>query len=153
MPVDDRARRPFWVHQVAEYVIGVMLVASGLQSPSPVIPAVLGGLIVANAAFVSGPLSAFDVIPRRIHRLIDPVIIVAVLAAAVLPLADIDAGTRFVIGAVGVVLAFVWWFSSYDTPVRRSAGRGAPIDRGEIGRSAGRLAAKGISTWRRRRPG
>lgn len=146
-------RRPFWVHQVAEYVIGVMLVAAGLQSPSPAVPAVLGSVIVANAAIVSGPLSAFDIVPRRIHRLIDPVVVAAVLAAAVLPLYDIDGGTRFIIGGVGVVLGFVWWFSSYDERVPRDRRRGAPVDRAQLGRSAGRLAAKGVNTWRRRRPG
>jgi len=141
----DRARRPFWVHQVAEYVIGIMLVTAGLQTPEPAAPSLLGALIVANAATVKGPLSAFDVIPRRIHRLIDPVIFGLVLLTAALPVFDIDGGTRFVIGAVGVVLAFVWWYSSYDPPVRSSAG-----ERLGAGQIAGRLAGRGVNAWRRR---
>ncbi len=145
MAASDRARRPFWVHQVAEYVIGIMLVTAGLQTPEPAAPSLLGALIVANAATVKGPLSAFDVIPRRIHRLIDPVIFGLVLLTAALPVFDIDAGTRFVIGAVGVVLAFVWWYSSYDPPVRSSAGE--RLDAGQI---AGRLAGRGVNAWRRR---
>lgn len=142
----DRARRPFWLHQIAEYLIGIMLVAAGLQTPDPVAPSVLGAMIIANAAIVSGPLSAFDVVPRRIHRLIDPVIIVLALLTAVLPVFDIDAGNRFVIGAVAVVLAFVWWFSSYDAPVRTSA----PGERLDAGQIAGRLAGRSVNAWRNR---
>ncbi|MDQ3738308.1 MAG: hypothetical protein M3337_03980 [Actinomycetota bacterium] len=142
----DRARRPFWVHQLAEYVIGIMLVAAGLQTPDPAAPSLLGALIVANAAIVSGPLSAFEVVPRRIHRLIDPVIFTLVLLTAVVPVFDIDPGTRFVIGAVGVVLAFVWWYSSYDPPVR-SASPGERLDAGQF---AGRLAGRGVNAWRNR---
>lgn len=146
MAESDRARRPFWVHQVAEYVIGIMLVTAGLQTPNPVAPSVLGALIVANAAIVNGPLSAFDVVPRRIHRLIDPVIFVLVLLTAIVPVFDIDAGNRFVIGAVGIVLAFVWWYSSYDAPVRASS----PSQRLDAGQIAGRLAGRGVNAWRRR---
>jgi hypothetical protein len=126
-------------------VIGIMLVTAGLQTPEPAAPSLLGALIVANAATVKGPLSAFDVIPRRIHRLIDPVIFGLVLLTAALPVFDIDGGTRFVIGAVGVVLAFVWWYSSYDPPVRSSAGE--QLGAGQI---AGRLAGRGVNAWRRR---
>jgi len=126
-------------------VIGIMLVTAGLQTPEPAAPSLLGALIVANAATVKGPLSAFDVIPRRIHRLIDPVIFGLVLLTAALPVFDIDGGNRSVIGAVGVVLAFVWWYSSYDPPVRSSAGE--QLGAGQI---AGRLAGRGVNAWRRR---
>jgi len=126
-------------------VIGIMLVTAGLQTPEPAAPSLLGALIVANAATVKGPLSAFDVIPRRIHRLIDPVIFGLVLLTAALPVFDIDGGNRSVIGAVGVVLAFVWWYSSYDPPVRSSAGE--RLDAGQI---AGRLAGRSVNAWRRR---
>ena len=34
----ERAMRPFWVHQLAEYLIGIALVAQGMQDISPVVP-------------------------------------------------------------------------------------------------------------------
>lgn len=121
-----------------------MLIFTGLQSASPVVPAVMGGVVAANAAFARGPLSAFDVVPRRLHKVIDPVIVVAMLLAALLPIFDIDGGTRLVLGGVALVLAFVWWFSSYETAPPRDG-------RVEVGRTAGRFAAKGVNAWRSRK--
>ncbi|MEJ7563155.1 MAG: hypothetical protein WKF45_11620 [Ilumatobacteraceae bacterium] len=146
-PGSDRSRRPFWLHQLAEYLIGGMLVASGLQSPSPVVPAAIGSAIVLNAAFVKGPLSAFAVVGRRIHRLIDPVLIVVALLAAIVPWFDIDGGTRSVLAGIAVVYGFVWWYSSFEPAAPRSAGG----QRGDAGRSAGRVAAKGVNAWRSRK--
>ena len=58
MPNSDKPKRPFWLHQAAEYLLGAVLIAQGLQSPTPAVPAVAGGLIMANAAIVRGPLAA-----------------------------------------------------------------------------------------------
>ena len=54
-----RAMRPFWIHQAAEYLIGIALVAQGLQSPKPLVPCVVGALVILNAAVSIGPLGAF----------------------------------------------------------------------------------------------
>ena len=40
----DRARRPFWIHQIAEYGVGLALVSLGLQAPDPLVP---GDLLTA----------------------------------------------------------------------------------------------------------
>ena len=92
---NERARRPFWLHQIAEYLIGTVIIAAGVQSPSPVVPSVLGGLVLVNAAFVDGPVSAFDTVPRSIHRWVDVVLMIAIAVAVVLPVLDIDVGTRW----------------------------------------------------------
>lgn len=148
----DRARRPFWVHQLAEYLIGVMLVFTGLQAQNAAVPSILGGLVVVNAAIVDGPFSAFDVVGRRAHQVADIVLIVAMLLSAAMPFLDIDAGTRLVIAGVGVVLAFVWWYSSYESrPVGgRVASSGEVGERRDVGRMAGRLAGRGVNAWRNR---
>ncbi|MEJ7720363.1 MAG: hypothetical protein WKF58_07860 [Ilumatobacteraceae bacterium] len=57
-PGSDRSRRPFWLHQLAEYLIGGMLVASGLQSPSPVVPAAIGSRHRAQRRLRQGPARA-----------------------------------------------------------------------------------------------
>ena len=54
----ERAMRPFWIHQLAEYLIGVALVAQGLQEKDPLVPAVAGVLVIVNASVVRGPLGA-----------------------------------------------------------------------------------------------
>jgi hypothetical protein len=135
----DRVLRPFWLHQTAEYLIGLVLVAQGLQSPTPVIPALAGGLVLVNAACVDGPVSAFHWFSRRTHRKIDLIVIAVILFLAVMPFLNVDNTSRIVMIVIAVILAVVWWNSSFTPPVPRS--REESVDRGEaIGRGAGRLA-------------
>ena len=132
--------RPFWLHQTAEYLIGLVLVAVGLQSIEPLVPTLAGGLVILNAAVVDGPLGAFRLLSRRQHRVADVVVIVAIAVAAVLPFLDIDNASRVMMAVTAVILGFVWWNSSFE---RRAADRsaGAPTARPEaIGRGAGRIA-------------
>ena len=70
------AKRPFWMHQMVEYILGVALIASGLQSPTPIVPGVLGLLIIVNAAITKGPVGAFRVISKKVHRVVDVFVIV-----------------------------------------------------------------------------
>ena len=77
------SKRPFWMHQVVEYILGGAMIAAGLQSPTPLVPSVVGGVIMLNAAITSGPLSAFRVLDRRVHRVIDIVVIAFEMIAAV----------------------------------------------------------------------
>ena len=140
--------RPFWLHQVAEYLIGLALVAMGLQSPDPVVPTVAGGLIVINAAMVDGPLGAFRAVSRRTHRTIDLFLIIGLVVAAVLPW-PVDNASRLIMVVVAAVLAVVWWNSAF-TP-RAPADPSRPVDRTEvIGRSAGRLAGQAAKAIRDR---
>lgn len=151
--MNERARRPFWIHQLAEYVIGLVLVAAGMQAPSPTVPVVLGAAVVLNNAIADGPVSAFDIVPRRVHQVLDVVLVVAIALAAVLPMFDIDVGTRTLLVLVAVVLGFVWWYSSFETFKARSSARtAAASDRADnAGRAAGRLVGKGVNAWRSRR--
>ncbi len=144
--------RPFWLHQLAEYLIGMVLIAMGLQSPDPVVPTVAGGLVVLNAAFVEGPLGAFRAISRRTHRRLDLVVIGLLVVAAVLPWLEVDNTSRVTMVVIAVVLAVVWWNSSFE---RRRVVEGAPaVDRSEaIGRSAGRLAGNAAKAIRDRTRG
>ena len=86
--------RPFWMHQLVEYIIGLILVATGLQDPEPLVPAVVGGVVLLNAAVAIGPLGAFRLVGRRLHRVVDLVVIAFVVVAAIQPWVDVDVGTR-----------------------------------------------------------
>lgn len=152
--MSGRARRPFWLHQLVEYIIGLILVAQGLQGPEPLVPAVVGGVVLFNAAVAIGPLGAFRLVGRRFHRILDLVAIGVVVVAAVQPWVDVDVGTRAIMIAIAVVYGFVWFYSDFAEKQARQQRRAAATgDRGEdLGRTAGRLAGNAVTAWRRRRP-
>ena len=147
-------KRPFWAHQLVEYILGGALVASGLQSPLPIVPAVVGGFILLYAAATRGALAAFRLIDRRVHRIADPALVVMQVAAALQPWVSVDNGTRIIMIGIAVVHLVVWLGSSFaEKEKRTTAGRKTPadpsVDRStELGRSAGRLAAKGVRAIR-----
>lgn len=155
MPRSDSARtkRPFWMHQLVEYVLGIVLIAQGLQSPTPAVPAIAGGLVVLNAAIVRGPLSAFRVLSRRQHRIADIVVVAGVLVLAVQPAVDVDPTVRIVMAAIAGVMVFVWFQSNFTEKQRR--GRAPITAEGgrstEVGRLAGRAVGDGINAARRLR--
>ena len=149
-------KRPFWAHQLVEYILGGALIASGLQSPLPIVPAVVGGFILLYAGATRGALAAFRVIDRRVHRIADPVLVVVQVAAALQPWVSVDNGTRIIMIAIAAVHLVVWLGSSFAekekrvNPFASGASKSVPpVDRStELGRSAGRLAAKGVRAVR-----
>jgi hypothetical protein len=153
------SKRPFWMHQIVEYILGAALVASGLQSITPVVPSVLGALIMLHAALTIGPAGAFRLLGRRFHRVIDVGVIAAEVAGGVQPWIDVDSSARLIILGIAAVHAFVWWQTNYaERPKKRKGSPGpdpgaeAPADRStEFGRIAGRLVGNGVNVVRRQR--
>ena len=149
--------RPFWIHQGSEYLVGLVLVAAGLQSPEPTFPALAGGLIVLNAAVVDGPLGAFRLVTRPRHRFLDLVVLGVVAATALLPFVEIDGASRVTMLVIALLLGFLWYGTNFETRPeaarRRSQVRAAMAsDRSEaIGRTAGRLVARATAEARKRR--
>jgi hypothetical protein len=142
----DRVLRPFWLHQAAEYLVGLVVVAMGLQTLKPTVPVLAGALILLNAALVDGPLGAWRLLDRRAHRIADLAVIGVLLLGVVIPVLGVDATGRAVLAVAAVVLAVVWWNSAFENRASRhqaaAAAAAAPkADRSEtIGRGAGRLA-------------
>jgi hypothetical protein len=142
----DRVLRPFWLHQAAEYLVGLVIVAMALQTPKPTVPVLAGALVLLNAALVDGPLGAWRLFDRRAHRIADLVVIGVLLVLAAIPVLDIDATGRALLAVAAVVLGVVWWNSAFESRASRrqmaAAREAAPkADRSEaIGRGAGRLA-------------
>ncbi len=130
--------RPFWLHQGAEYLFGLLLIAQGLQSPLPAVPALAGGLVLLNAALVNGPLGAFRAVSRPLHRWIDLGVIAALLIAAALPI-DVDNTSRLLLVAVAAMMAFVWWNTRFAERVRRDRD-------GSLGEHAAGLAGRAAGT-------
>jgi hypothetical protein len=151
------------LHQAAEYLIGAVFIAQGLQSKTPIVPSLIGGLVMLNAACVKGSLSAFRVIGRRTHRILDAVIIGLTVVVALMPGLSIDNSTRVIMLLLAFVLGFVWWQSDFSDKASKSRPQQQATDAAAtpsepdgsmpdtIGRTAGRLAGKGVNAYRARR--
>lgn len=95
-----RQRRHMWLVQLLEYAIGFALAWSASRASSPLIPAVVAGLVIANAAVVKAPLSAFQLTTPQVHRMVGIALSIAILAVAIF--IDVDVATKalLVVGAV-----------------------------------------------------
>ena len=65
---DGVGKRPFWMHQLVEYILGVALVASGTQSPEPLVP-LLFSEILAQGMADAGREAELFVYPGDDHNL------------------------------------------------------------------------------------
>ena len=156
-PKTSRGWRPFWVHQGAEYLLGLVLIAAAVQGTTPTYPVLAGGLIVLNAAVVTGPIGAFRLASRAVHRILDIVVVAIVVAVAALPFLTIDSASRVTMIVIAGIMAFLWVSTNFDTRREAAGKRGAarlasPGDRSEaIGRTAGRLVARAGEYARKRK--
>ncbi len=148
-------KRPFWMHQLVEYILGGAMVAAGLQSPDPIVPSVVGGVILLYGGCTKGALSAFRVLNRRIHRWLDPVMVAVVVFAAAQPWVTVRNDTRFVMVAIAIVWVVVWLGSSFTEKPKREKGSGGIGSMGaggdlstEIGKKAGRAVGVSVNMVR-----
>jgi hypothetical protein len=145
------SKRPFWMHQVVEYILGGAMVAAGLQSPTPLVPTVVGGIVMLHAAITVGPLGAFRILDRRVHRYVDVGVIALEVVAGVQPWIDLESGTRFLVVGIALVHAFVWWNTNFATRVKAARVSTEGGRSTEVGRIAGRLVGNGVNAVRRQR--
>jgi len=150
---NERTRLAFWVHQVIEYLVGLLLVLQGLSAARPLGPVLAGVAVLVLAATAHGPVAAAKWVPRRVHRVLDFVLAAGlVVLGLVIPDERIDGFGRFVLVVAGLVLAVLALRTSYAT--RPAPTPQAGPSRGEdLGRSAGRAVGKGINELRRRSGG
>ena len=137
--------------------IGAVLVAAGVQSPSPV------GARRSRWARAHQRGRRRRTGERVRHRAppaftagSTSCLIAAIAVAAVLPSLDIDVGTRVLMLLVAAVLTSVWWFTSFE---RRASARPSvrrcrrAIGSTRSGARAGRAVGRGVNAWRQRRGG
>ncbi len=158
----ERERRPFWIHQMIEYVIGIALISSSVQLPDPTMPALLGLLVVLNAAVAKGSAGAFRLVGRRLHRTLDLVVIAILAFFAFQPWWSVDTTSRMLIGSIAFILCFVWFYTDFaeqrsrsERKAQRTAAKAArgPTDSTEIGRRAGRLVGGTVNSAKRWKDG
>lgn len=134
-------------------MFGIGGIVWGAQSPEPLYPCVAGALLLVNAATTHGPIAAFRLVPRQLHRVFDIVLVVLMLVAAVVARSNIDASGRGMLVAFAVAHAFVTWRTDFRiTPPRAAeAAKARPLDSEEIGRKAGRLSGTAYKMIRDRK--
>lgn len=149
----ERVRRPFWSHQIIEYFIGIGLISAAIQLPQPAVPAVLGLVIIFNAAIAKGAAGAFRLAGKRVHKQLDVVVMVLLIAGAVQPWASVDNVSRLLLGGVAFVLWFVWFHTDFtekpSRAERKAKNQSGPPSSEDIGRGAGRVVGGGVNSLKR----
>jgi hypothetical protein len=146
----ERAMRPFWIHQLAEYLIGIALVSLGLQDPQPLVPSVAGTVVIVNAAIVRGPMGAFKRVGRGLHRWLDLVVMAVIAFGALQPWVEVESSGRVLMLIVLLPLGFLWFYTDWAERTSRKQRRvdNAGVSGEQVGRTAGRLAGTGYRTIR-----
>ena len=148
----ERVRRPFWTHQLVEYLLGIGLISAAVQLPQPAVPAVLGLVIILNAAVAKGAAGAFRLVGKRLHKHLDVVVMLLLIGGAVQPWVSMDNTSRLLLGAIAFVLWFVWFHTDFTEKVPRSERKSADNARptsDDIGRGAGRAVGGGVNSLKR----
>ncbi|HEX4529827.1 MAG TPA: hypothetical protein VIA11_10420 [Acidimicrobiia bacterium] len=112
---------PFWAHQLAEMLLGLLLLVEGARTGEHTAVLVgMGGLLLLLALMSDGALGVWPRIGRRLHRVLD---FVAAAALAVSPLVlSVDAVLAIVVLEVAA-LGMVWLAlrTNWTVRARRSA--------------------------------
>jgi hypothetical protein len=156
----------FWIHQLTEYLLGFMVVTQAVRSDSPLIPVVAGGLVVAMAAIVDGPLSVAKLVSRPLHRWVDGASAAVLAVSAALFHDRIGTGTVVVMAVTAAGLLYLIVRSDYRPKPRRELrvpqlrrpvdprGRSGSTSRGDQAEQLGRRAGRGVGAgarWVKRR--
>jgi hypothetical protein len=137
---------PFWLHQALEYAIGLGLIFQATQGGAMTPAVIAGAVLLIAAATVDGPLGAWRGVSRRGHRIVDIVVVAAMLALAVIPGTGIDGLARGALGLGALLLALLVVL----TDCSPKQPRGRLPDSEEIGRAAGRFVGGAIQSYRQR---
>jgi hypothetical protein len=82
---DSGGRIPFWIHQVVELLLGVLLLVEGARTGEhTVVLATLGALLLVLVLCSDGALGAWPWIGRRLHRVLDFVVAGALAVSPIL---------------------------------------------------------------------
>jgi hypothetical protein len=122
---ETSARVPFWAHQLAEILLGVVLLFEGARTGTHVAVLVAGIALLVFSMITDGPLSAWPLIPRRIHRIGD-FVFAGIFAVSPFLLGVDDAAGIVLLGAAAVVMLWLGLRTDVRTPVRQRGRRSPP---------------------------
>ncbi len=109
--------RGFWLHQIVEYLIAAALILISAQSDYPIVTSAFGIALLINVTITDGPLSAYKIISRKIHRIIDWLYVVALIVGALA--LDIDQSTRTTLFGVAIALVVIALSTNYTKKLFR----------------------------------
>ena len=109
--------RGFWLHQIVEYLIAGALILMSAQSDSPIVTSAFGIALLINVTITDGPLSAYKIISRLVHRIIDWLYVIALLVGSIA--LDIDQSTRTTLFGVAIALVVIALSTNYTKKVFR----------------------------------
>ena len=98
---------PFSIHQVAEYLIGLGLIAQAVQGSKSLLPIVFGAAVLLSAALTDGPLAGWKTVSRPAHKVVDIVLASSPSLLAVLPWSGADASGRAVLLIAAALLGML----------------------------------------------
>ncbi len=117
-------RVPFWLHQLVELLLGLLLLVEGARTGEHTVVLVsMGAVLLLLALCSDGALGAWPWIGRRIHRVLDLVVAVGLAVSPVL--LDLDRVLAIVILETAA-LAMAWLAVRTDWRSRGRAPKAAP---------------------------
>jgi hypothetical protein len=108
-------KRGFWLHQIVEYLIAAALILMSAQSEYPIVTSAFGIALLINVTITDGPLSAYKIISRQVHRIIDWLHVVALIVGAIA--LEIDQSTRRTLFGVAIALVVIALTTNYTKRV------------------------------------
>jgi hypothetical protein len=122
---DTGARVPFWAHQLAEILLGVVLLFEGARTGTHVGVLAAGIVLLVFSVVTDGPLSVWPLIPRRVHRIGD-FVFAALFAVSPFLLGVDDAAGFVLLGAAAIVMLWLGLRTDFRAPSKRRGRRTAP---------------------------
>ena len=137
---------PFWVHQLVELLLALLLMIEGARSEQHTAVLVAFGAAVLLLAFASdGPLGAWPWIGRRLHRVLDFVLAAALAVAPfVLALDRLVAVVVLEAAALGML-----WLALRTRPAQPRPSRSSSQPRTQPRSAAHRLGEVSGRAWAR----
>ena len=94
-----------WVFQLLEYAVALMLASYATRALEPIVPALVAGAVLLNAALFDGPLSAFRVFNTATHRTLGIFLGLGIFVIAFL--GSLDMTNRATLMLTGVAEVFI----------------------------------------------
>ena len=109
--------RGFWLHQIVEYLIAAALILMSAQSDYPIVTSAFGIALLLNVTITDGPLSAYKIISRMVHRIFDWLYVGALIIGSIA--LDVDQSTRTTLFGVAIALVVIALSTNYTKKVFR----------------------------------
>jgi len=107
-----------WVFQLLEYAVALMLASYASRAADPIVPALVAGAVLLNAALFDGPLSAFRVFNTATHRALG--IFLGLCSIAIAFIGNQDITNRATLILTGVAEVFISVRFGYGIRTTRS---------------------------------